>query len=162
MGMQGMGSNGLGMGGQQQQIPPGLMQMLMQHQQQGGGMMPTAPQIGQGGPMAPQLPGPGGPQDTGGMMPQPNPNAPTVGPGPVGAGQAMGANLPLLLMALKGGQNGLQPQGQQLPAGQNPNAMPGQPGYLQLLLQHLQGNQGQGTGPGPFVPGTGQGAGGMT
>lgn len=123
----------------------------------GGGMPPGGglPSPGMAGPMSQYI---GNPQQTP-MMPHPA-MAPVAGNPPPGAQQPNTAGLMQMLAQMKGGQTGVQPTGspaagmaQQLPAGQNPMAG-ANPGFLQMLLQHLQGGGAAG------VPQTG--AGGMT
>jgi hypothetical protein len=149
-GMQGMGSNGTGIGGPSQQIPPGLLQLLMQMHQGQGGMMqggqppqpgapPQGPPMGQGAPPgamgAPPMGGQGMPP--GGM--RPTAQAPQQPPNMM---QQMGGLPGLLAMLQKGGQTGLQPQ---MPGGAG--GMPQQgagaqgmqnlpPGLMQMLMAH--------------------------
>lgn len=133
-------------------IPPQLLAALMQHAGgggMGGGMTPGAAMMG-----GPQLgvPQPGGPQiGAPGMQHPQMPNqAPMMPPQqaqqqmPAQAGGTSDMNS-MLLAALKGQQNGLNPQ-------QSPHAM-GASGYLPAWLQALLG----GGAPMPQVPGAGPG-----
>jgi len=177
-GMQGMGSSGAGIGGQQQ-IPPGLLALIAQMKQgQGGGPQNMAPGAAQPQGMmqsvAPQITQ--GPQpQQGGMMPHPQPQAPAAAGPPQGFGQnpQQAMQLMQLMQQMKGAQGGVAPQpppGQDMsgtivqpgapgqPGVQVPQPAGGQapggpqqmpPGMLEMLLAHLRGGQG---GPGPQQP----------
>lgn len=163
MGMQGMGSNGLGVG-PPGNMPPGLLQMLLQHYMSGGGggMPGGQPGMQQGMPPGAPSPGmqpPGGPQIQPQMQrPMGMNQAPMMGARPPMqapsnplAQLGQGGGLMGLLASMKGPQQGLVPTGAGAPQsgfgegnGQAAGMGQTQPpaGLLQWLQNQLQGGQG--------------------
>ena len=148
MGMQGMGSNGLGIGGSSGGISPSLLAMLMGMNGSGGG--------GTGGAnMAPTLlqatRTANSPNPMGQVAQVQSPYQANTGAGVGGAGNSM-LNLASLLKSMGNGQTGLSPTGQNTSISDMGNILAASPASSAFSPFMTAAGQNTGNTPGNFVP----------